>query len=628
VWSFLSSKIKELKYGRFLAQILEHPEGGPLRKIVVENIGILIYGDTEAVKDTWYTAVINTVHIMHSLCKFKGIEGWMDAKDIIIWFKIVGKNLEAYQRANTLSLELRLAAEQASEQLMVVFTKFLEHHPTDLDTLFSLVESVANDGFRQIHPLFTYIYHHIICNESIEYQKTIVLHSLEVYAGKGASQKTKTFLLHNIVNPIVAMDVMRMSKEGSPKNSRLMDKTIIKSIHTKIWKVGFGDPNDDLGIDHTRLEALQLTATLVKYHYSVLQDVRMDIIKFGWAQTRLEDVINKYAAYVVTGYCIAHYETPANIVQRVYHSLLKTHQDAGQALVTQALELIATTFPNKCNADDPNSVWAVTPHRILTEERQHVQQMTTVFSFLVKHADFFYKYRDKFIILIVKSLRAIAPLPNCSGQSKKLVLRLMTLVWQWEQQRVKGKQMLTLEEQNFENSGGQLIISSSLSVINSSLADMFEYEIPDWARAEMVTYLLEFIVSLRRPSPPLPANAEVATASLPPSAEMINSMSMLHSLLHPQYWGGVDTDLSKIIEILLAGDPTDNKWVDSMMNILQVVRVIADVKPHILKSMPLLEKLLEMSKKSDNSEICSCLYDEADIIGLKMKSLRSRGIEC
>lgn len=323
VWSFLLGKIKEQKYGRFLAQILEHPEGGPLRKVVVKNIEILIKisGDMGAEQDTRYTAVINTVHIMHSLCKFEGDEEWMDEKDIIIWFNRVGKNLEAYQRANTLSLELRLAAEQAREQLMVVFTKFLEHHPTDLDALFNLVESVANDDFRQTHPLFTYIYHHIICNESIEYQKTIVLRSLEVYAGKRASQRTKTFLLHNIVNPIVAMDVMRMSKEGSPKNSHLMDKTVIKSIHTKIWKVGFGDPNDDLtGIDHTRLEALQLTATLVKYHYSVLQDVRKDIIKFGWAQTRLEDVINKHAAYVVTGYCIAHYETPANVVQRIFHS--------------------------------------------------------------------------------------------------------------------------------------------------------------------------------------------------------------------------------------------------------------------------------------------------------------------
>jgi hypothetical protein len=79
---------------------------------------------------------------------------------------------------------------------------------------------------------------------------------------------------------------------------------------------------------------------------------------------------------------------------------------------------------------------------------------------------------------------------------------------------------------------------------------------------------------------------------------------------------GRSIDLSNIIEILLVGDPTDYKWVNSMIDALQVVRIIADVKPHILKNMQRLEKLLERSRKSDNSEICACLYDEAEMIGL------------
>ena len=167
-------------------------------------------------------------------------------------------------------------------------------------------------------------------------------------------------------------------------------------------------------------------------------------------------------------------------------------------------------------------------------------------------------------------------------------------------------------------------------MFRSTLSDTSEYKIPTWARAEMINYLAEFIVSLRKGLPPLSANAKAATASHPPippirSVEMINSMSLLHSLLHPEYWGDLDIDLSNIIEILLVGDTTDSKWVNSMINALQVVRIIADVKPHILRNMPLLKKLLERSRASENSEICACLYDEADIIGLKMKSLLERG---
>jgi transformation/transcription domain-associated protein len=141
----------------------------------------------------------------------------------------------------------------------------------------------------------------------------------------------------------------------------------------------------------------------------------------------------------------------------------------------------------------------------------------------------------------------------------------------------------------------------------------------------MINYLVEFIVSLRKSLPLLSADAEAANTSHQPSVEMIKSTSLLHSLLHPQYWGDLDIDLSNIIETLLVGDPTDSKWVNTMINALQVVRIIANVKPHMLKNMPFLEKLLKRSLRSDNSEICACLYDEADINGLKMKSLLERG---
>jgi transformation/transcription domain-associated protein len=186
---------------------------------------------------------------------------------------------------------------------MVIFIKFLEYHPTDFDALFSLIDSMINEDFRLTQPLLAYIFQHIISN-SIEYCKTIMLRSLEVYASKGASQKTKTFLLHYIINPIIAMDVT------STKSPRLIDKAIIESIHTNIWKVSLGFPNDDLtqpGVDYTRMEVLQLTATLIKHDHSVLHG----IIKVAFC---LEDIISKYAAHVVIGYFIAHFKTPTKTI--------------------------------------------------------------------------------------------------------------------------------------------------------------------------------------------------------------------------------------------------------------------------------------------------------------------------
>jgi hypothetical protein len=122
----------------------------------------------------------------------------------------------------------------------------------------------------------------------------------------------------------------------------------------------------------------------------------------------------------------------------------------------------------------------------------------------------------------------------------------------------------------------------------------------------MIHYLVEFIVSL----PPIPDNTEMATVSNP-SAEMSNSMSLLHNFLQTQYWGDLDINLSNIIEPLLTGEATDQKWVSSMVNAVQVIRVIADVKTDFLNNMPLLGKLLERAKKLDKFEIYACLLNES-----------------
>jgi transformation/transcription domain-associated protein len=670
VWMLLLGKIEEQKYGRFLAQVLMSPGSKHLRDVVVQDVESLIKncGDMGAEnKETRYAAIINAINIMHSICQSDDPKHreWMEKKENLTWFKLVGKNLELHLRINTLPPNLRLAAEQAGEQLMVIFTKFLQHHPKDLDALFSLVESVTAEEFKPSHALFDHIYHRIVCSHSIEYWKTVVMRSLEVYSGKSVSQKTKAFLLHNLVNPIIAMDIMRTSTNPSPsRGHRLMDKAVIESIHTKIWKVSLGDSNDDLtqpGIDHTRMEVLQLTAMLVKYHYSILQDARKDIIKFGWTYIRLEDVINKHAAYVVIGYFIAHYETPAKIVQQVYFSLLKTNQNEGRALVSQALELIAPVLPKRCNTSsgDRNPVWAAAPRRILSEEGQNVQQMTSIFHYLVKHAELFYETRDKFANFIISNLRKIAQPPNPSNESKKLVLNLMTLIWQWEQKRVEGKDASPVrafsESPNAKKrkldalNEAQTSSPSPSKPGSSGSGERPEYKIPAIAQQKMIKYLVEFIASLTERYPLPSAKGRDPTApnaplQPPSSVEMCKkAISLLYGFLQPQYWGESMVDLfPNVTETVLASDRTiaalasehsdkdkpDEKFITNMINTLQIVRIIVNIKPDswILQNMTALQHILEKSLKSDNPEIQDCLHsaDETMDEGRDLKPLLKR----
>ncbi|KAA8573747.1 hypothetical protein EYC84_005312 [Monilinia fructicola] len=607
VWAMLLSKIEDQKYGRFLAQVLNHPDSTPLRAVVVRNLDSLIKS-----------------------CGDMGAENRET--------RLVGKNLEQHLRTNTLPPNLRLAAEQAGQQLMIIFTKFLEYSPRDLDSFFNLIESVTAEDFKPSQPIFDFIYKFVVCSESIDYRKAIVLRSLEIYVGKTATQKNKTFLLHNLVNPIVAMDIMRNFQQPSPpRSSRLIDRTIIESIHTKVWKVGLPDPSDDLtqpGIDHTRMELLQLTAMLVKYNHSILQDARKDIIKFGWGYIRLEDAINKHAAYVVIGYFIAHYETPAKIVQQ------------------------------RCNAvpGDRNPVWAAAPRRILAEEGQNVQQMTSIFNFLVKHADLFYESRDKFINLIIGSLRKIAAPPNPSNESKKLALHLMTLIWQWEERRVERK-AVSPERSLSESPNTKKRKLDSLNETQTSSPspsrpgpapanDKPEYQIPAVMRAKMIKYLVEFIASLNERYPlPSARSRDTTTSHGPaqpaPSVEMCKkSVSLLWNLLQPQYWGDLDIDLfPNVTETVLASERTtaalasersekdkaDDKFITNMINTLQIVRIVVNIKPvkWILEKLPEIQHILEKALKSDNPEIQDCLHAGNEKIddGRKLSPLLKRVLE-
>lgn len=641
VWAFTLGKLEELKYGRFLSQVLRHQDSQVLRDYGAANVEFIIKTCNNIItqgKETKFNAIVNTINMLDALCQFPNTLSWLDNREHIEWLKQVGKELERNLKMNSLAPNLRLPAHQASDQLMGILTKALERNPKDLEPLFSLVEAITSDDFRDSQALLSHIYKHIICSDSIEFWRTVVLRCLEIYAGRTATQRTKWYLLHNVVNPIIAMDVMRHWNRGEPnKGQRLLDRAVIDSINTKIWKVNLPDPHEDLlqpRIDHTRMEVLQLSAMLVKYHHAILQDARKDFIKFGWTYIRLDDVINKHAAYVVIGYFIAHYETPAKIVTQIYFSLLKTNQNEGRALVIQALELMAPVMPKRCNTHlgDRNAVWAVAPRRILAEESQNVQQMTAIFQFLVRHPDLFYDSRDKFAMLIIQCLRKMSP-PNPSIESKKLALNMMWLIWQWEQRRVEGKRSEPLRagSESPNTKKRKLDEQQGLSPTATRQPEKVEFQIPAMGRQKMVKYLVEFIAQLNEryqlPSAKPRDPASPASLALPsPSTELCKkAMTLLYNLLQPQYWGDLDVDLfpnvtdvvlaSEKSASLLAADPSDtdkydDKFITNIINTLQVVRIILNFKTDewVLKNMSQIQKILEKCLKSENPEIQDCLH--------------------
>ena len=619
-WDFFSLRLKDLRYGRFFAQILADASSTPLRDAVMASPETLIKSSLDLEEDgPRCVATINAIHIIHSVITTTASSDWLLSQDTLrIRLFAAGKELEQRLRNNSeskpsIEKRLRLAVEQTGQYLMEIFTGYMSHAPQNLDFLFELIEAITESGLKSSYTFIKHIYDNIIMTDSVDYWRSIVVRCLDLYVKPGSTQKMKAFAFHYLVNPIFARDLMQNPPPslGSLASSpRLMDRAMTEMIHHKIWKTNVGDANDagddpsQAGVDHSRMELLQMSAMAIKYHYSLLQDSRKDVIKFAWCFIRLEDIINKQAAYVVISYFIAHFDTPPKITLQIYVALLRAHQNEGRSLVTQALELIANILPKRLSSppDSRIPLWAKWPRRILSEESSNLQQLMSISQYLVRHPDLFYEAREQFIPHLITSLPKIATPPNPSNEAKKLALNVIRLIWLWETRRIAGKAS----------------VSATIDSENQPTARE-EYIIPINLRMALIKYLMQFVSMLpeRYPVPSTKArdkgssHAPVSTAH---SVEMVEkALGRLQDMLSVEYWGDVDVEISaKVFDHLTTekADKPDEKLTTQIMNLLQVLRIVINTKSDewITIHLSQLQKLLERPLRLENAEIQDCLH--------------------
>ena len=635
-WEFFSPRLGEMNYGRFFAQMLSSPRSGPLREVVIADVEGLIKASFDLEElDKRDAASINAIHVIHSLCKHAS--GWLAEQDVLRHKMIsVGKEINKKRNRDSLEADLRLGADQAAEQLMVIFTKFLELAPKDFDFLFQLIDAVTMEEIREQPSLFAFIYSHIMQGESVDYWRSLVMRSLELYSIRGSSQRMKTFVFRNLVNPILAMDTMKsmtfVSEDYSSR--RLIDKSIVDAIHNKIWKTQLDTSEESTqpGADHSRLELLQMSALLLKYHSSLVSDVRKDVIKFGWSYIRLEDIINKHAAYVLIGFFIARFDTPSKIINQIYVHLLKAHQNEGRALVVQALDLIAPALPKRLSGqgDAKYPMWARWPKRILSEESSNLQQLIGIFQFMVRHPDLFYEAREHFVSNIIPSLSKIAQLPGPSNEHKKLVLNLIQMILEWEERRLHGADRPHSRSPESSPAKRRKLGEANPGSASPaptpgppSTTEKADYKIPLPLRSMLIKYLTQFVsvIPERYPVPSVKLRDIHVTDPrtqplnpLPPNELCRKAIGLFHDLLSPDRWADLEIDLfPRMTEQVLASEKTDkadDKTITSIINTLQIVRVILNTKPDewVVAQLPQIQKLLEKPIRMDNVEVQDCLH--------------------
>jgi transformation/transcription domain-associated protein len=640
-WEYFSPQMRDQQQGRFFAQLLEDPEAKPLREAVANDApGFLACFNIEGDDKEKCRASINAIHVAWSICQHSSTVKWLvTSEDVRKALMESAKGVEKQLRANTIDSTLRLAAEQAGDQIMDLLTIYIQQEPTNFDFFFEVVEAVTAGELKTTPTLFHFMYKNMISVESVDYWRSLVVKCIDFYAARNTlhSQKAKTFVFHNVVNPIFAMDVKRNWDhlfDGS-KGTELVNSAMIHVVLTKLWRPqSVGDISEEagqLGVDHARMELLQLTALLLKYHTHLLQDSRKEIIKFGWSWIKLEDVINKHAAYVVIAYFIGAYETPAKIAISVYQTLLKAHQNEGRSLVSQALELMAPVLKKRIGGVDQQRLplWARLPKKIIAEDSHNLQQLMSIFQFFIRHEELFYEAREAIAPQVIPALAKIASPPVQSNESKKIAINLIDMIWRWEERAYKetltsptsSPQSLKRRADGTTASGTQ----PRAFVANSSL------------RMMMIKYLVQFTATLSEQYPVWSARTKEARQHLnvpaPQSAETCKkAVRLLHSLLQPPYWSDLDIDgmFPKVVEAILTGEQDVDKpelWLTRQINTLQVLKVMINVKSNdwVLGQIEYIQKLIDKPMRMDDVQIQDCLHSEgADSNGMEMVPLFKR----
>lgn len=629
-WAFFAKRFHEDKYGRFLGQILSDESSEALRRgIMAESTAFIKTAFERDDAEQKNAAAINGIFVVHSVMSDPATGDWLKSQpDLKRHLMTAGKELEKKLRQDKLPPHQRLRAKQSGDQVMDIITLYLTGSPEDLDFLFDALSTASTGEIKTSLYLPKFLYSKLITNDSIEYRKSLVTRCIDLYSQRGLQQKTKTFLFHNMVNPIFAMDVKRTR---SANEQSLVDRAMIELIHNRVWKTQLGDIGDESnqpGVDHTRMELLQLSALLIKYYHTTVADARKDVIKFAWNYIRLEDIINKYGAYVLISYFIVQYETPPKIAVQIYVALLRAHQNEGKALVSQALEILAQVLPKRVGQSGNEKgvpTWAKWPRRILTEETGNLQQLMSIFHFLVRQPDLFFEYRDQFIPIIIPSLVKIAAPPSASNESKKLALSLIGLIWKWEERRVRGSASSNRDsaadspntkKRKLEEVQGNQIATASPSGKPQAPPGK-EYLIPPELRTAVVKYLITFTTSLAERYPLKAAEMKPPQKPpLPPPDLVKRSVQLMRDLLSPGVWSDLEIELyQKVTEPILAGDKADKadeKHTTAMVNTLQVVRIMLNTKSKewIMSHLPLIQKILEKALRIENPEIQECLHGE------------------
>ena len=611
------------EFGRFVAQIIADPTSRSLRDVALKNTEMLTGTLSEEMEDDErLVAASNIIQITHAMCAFpESRTSLLASKEFRQLLISNGKMVESRLQKDNAPSSMRLTCEQTSERIMNILTVYLRDEPRDWDSLLEVLAAVAANELKETADLQSVIYDKIIKEAGSECCKVLFERCLSAVEATDSSEKLKVLIIRYLLNPILAKDIME-NWDTLSSGTAIVNKHSLSLIQTKLWRPQTSiDPLDDktpVHTDHFRMELLQMTAMLLKYYHTTVAESRRDLVKFCWTWVRLEDVLNKWASYVVLAYFAAFYDTPSKIFMSIYINLISAHTSEARCLCTQALEIIEPVIPKIHRGDGKLPFWAEAARRAINDDPTNLQLFLSVFNFIGRHPDLFYEARETFSQMIISSIARVGSLPTTNMDNKKTLLGFLSLLWTWEKRFVAESLDRTPESPRppKRKADGSEVVMEEMS--HSYLGDSS-------VRMRVIKFLVQFIAYLPDRYPlPNQRTKEVSpayAAHLMQAADVCRrSLQLLSNFLSAPFWCDLDigTMFPKQTETNLTAevkpDEKPEQTITRYVNTLQLVSAIVNIKSDewVRERHGLLQKLLEKSLRLRDSDVQDCLFTEDD----------------
>ncbi|KAF5100851.1 hypothetical protein D0Z00_001120 [Geotrichum galactomycetum] len=615
-WNFFSSNFTDRTYGRIFSSLLAMDSCADFRKHIRENLTELTSKLTQEVEGREKCYLIsNTIHVIDALM-VDNKEWIKDQRDLLVDLKKLFPTLITIARNESNLSDVLLQTEQSIEKYQFILVSYLEQ-TDDTDLLLSVINVISSINVKVNSELHDFIFNNMVSSKDVQARRKYLLKSIDVGTNKTNHVEARGFVFKYIINATLIVEASRNENLFELLEKPLGNgkgETFLDVVHDKVWKNTGPDAHEDTygTIDYFRFELLNVSALLLKHCPSLIADARKDIIKFGWSNIKLEDIVSKQAAYVLIAYFIAAYDTLSKMVVQIYVHLLKTHQNEAKILVRQGLDLLAPVLKERVSTP----LWAKWPRRVLSEDGHNVSQVTNIYQFITRHPELFFEYRDHFVSNIIAAMPKLSLISNPPLENQNLAVDLADLILTWENMAnesganlPKSRKRKLSDVGDKETSSGTPAAADSetpagekTSEQTTQTAVINQYSVPFPQREACITYLIRFVC--------------ISPQKVVESVLGRKVIGILYHLLGENHWSEVTVKLAFFDKSLVNNDISNTSGLTLCLNALQVICVTLGRKPAswIVSNIHYLMYLLEKCIKSNNVEILDSLLNVLNII--------------